>query len=302
MNEEFIQQYRLFVQQMLMRAGISEQYRELLTDEQGMKLFLIAITHPTVDPVNNYQELEFIGDGILKGILGQYIVRRFPNLPTTTTKKGTKEGILTKIRRSLEQEKTLGQIGLKLGFWDYIICDEEVKATNRNKILEDAYEAFIGAMVEIIDEKVKKGLGYMYAYNFVASSLNERQIDISSKALDTAITRLFELYKTDYIKNGLPPLKWGDALYKTQLIHIPIYKNKQDIPRQASIGDLIVGERDILVYGPKGWSNVINLKTPLNYNKYIFPVEKITEEFKEKNLGVWYVGVYGYFDKNGQPI
>ena len=95
--------FHLFIKKQLSIAKINEKYCEEFTDTEGIDLFLTAFTHPTFDAEKNYQELEFIGDGIIKGILSQYIPRRFPTLKGA--KKGTGEGVLSKTRRFLEQRK-----------------------------------------------------------------------------------------------------------------------------------------------------------------------------------------------------
>jgi dsRNA-specific ribonuclease len=301
-----LEKYRTFVKQMLKIANINEEYREKFTDDEAMKMFVMVITHRSVDPKNNYEELEFIGDSILKGIIAQYILRRFPNLSEIselTTKKGTTEGSLSLIKQKLEQKKNLSSMALKLGFWDYVRCSPEVREKDRNASLEDVYEAFIGALTTIIDERIKRGLGYMYAYNFVSSSLDEIEIDVSQ--LKDPISSLTMLYKANTIKSGKPPLKWGDPLKYEQRIYVPKYTDKNLIPTTASIGD-IVGiqegpNRQISVYTRNGWTPNIGLDTVINIQKYIHN-EVITEEFKQLHIPLFYVGIYGFFDERGNPI
>ena len=250
--------FRAFIKAQLKIAKINQEHREAFTDPAGMQLFLAAVTHPTYNSENNYQELEFIGDGIIKGILSQYIPRRFPKLASggsKYSKKGTGEGVLSKTRRFLEQRKTLSDFALKLGFWDFVLADEETKTKLRKETLEDVFEAFVGALVEIVDLRVKRGLGYNYAYNYVEASLDNMEIEISKKTLDDPITRLNELYKANDLKGSNPPLKWGDAAYFTETIYFPKLAYK---PKNAMKGDVFFSTKDKVayVYDGTGWVHI----------------------------------------------
>jgi dsRNA-specific ribonuclease len=257
----------------------------------------MAVTHPSFDDENNYQELEFIGDGIIKGILSQYIPRRFPKLKSES-KKATGEGILSKTRRYLEQRKTLSDFGLKLGFWEYVKANEETKSKLRKETLEDIFEAFVGSIVEIVDNRIKKGLGYVYAYNYVEASLNEIEIEISKETLDDPITRLNELYKANEIAGGKIPLKWGDALYKTEQIYFPKIEEK---PLKAERGDAYYSIKDKIVYVYDGKIWITINKAPLIQINPI-KVDIIYDvEGKPTNLQMlWYASVYGFPNKLGK--
>lgn len=299
---------RKFIQKMLERARVNQEYREKFTDADGMQLFLAAVTHPTFDAENNYQELEFIGDGIIKGILSQYIPHRFPALASGESKyskKGTGEGVLSKTRRFLEQRKTLSDFALKLGFWDYVRADEEVLTKLRKETLEDVFEAFVGALVGVVDKRIKRGLGYYYAYNFVEASLDELEIKIEEETLDDPITRLNELYKANELKDGKPPLKWGDALYTTDKMYVP----KVDVlPAVGSvkIGDLLFSEQDKTAHvaTERGWVHVsraplIPFYAPPSEVNYSETGELIRDETKQM---MWYAGVYGFPNATGPVI
>jgi len=296
--------FRAFIIEQLKIAKINQEHREAFTDPAGMQLFLTAVTHPTFDAENNYQELEFIGDGIIKGILSQYIPRRFPKLASGESKyskKGTGEGVLSKTRRFLEQRKTLSDFALKLGFWDFVRADEDTKTKLRKETLEDIFEAFVGALVEIIDQRIKRGLGYNYAYNYVEASLDNMEIEISKKTLDDPITRLNELYKANELKNGKPPLKWGDAAYYTD----PMYFPKLDLkPKSAQKGDVFFSTTDKVpyVWDGKAWLHVsraplVNLQ-PLDVGAPP-PVEG---EYPENMQMLWYAGVYGFPNRIGKNL
>ncbi len=296
-----IPSFRIFIQSMLERAHINQKYRESFTDANGMQLFQKVITHPTHDPENNYQELEFIGDGIIKGILSQYILRRFPNLASGESKyskKGTGEGVLSKIRRFLEQRKILSEFGLKLGFWDYVQADDNTLTKLRKGTLEDVFEAFIGALVEIVDQRIKRGLGYYYAYNFMEASLNEISIEIKKETLDDPITRLNELYKANELKGSKKPLKWGDAIYTTIKMYLPRVEELPSITDQEE-GTVVFSEVNKVAYiaTPKGW--VPASRVPL-IQLHHTPIPD--PDGLQLNQLMWHAGVYGFPDAPGDVV
>lgn len=295
------EQFREFILTQLKIAKINQKHRDQFTDVEGMKLFLKAVTSPTYSK-DNYQELEFTGDGIIKGILSQYIPRRFPGLASGESKyskKGTGEGVLSKTRRMLEQSKTLADCALKLGFWDFVLADDDTKATNRKKTLEDVFEAFIGALVEIVDQRVRSGLGYAFAYNYVQAALDDIDIDISKKTLDDPITRLNELYKAKELKDGKIPFKWGDAAYNTFQIWVPKLTEK---PKSASLGEVIFSLKDKVVYvwAKEGWVHASRapLIELLGVPPPPLPLNP-SDPIEDKQL-LWYAGVYGFDNRIGK--
>jgi dsRNA-specific ribonuclease len=290
-----------FIQEQLRIARINEKYVEQFTDEKGMIIFTKAFTHPTGDSNNNYEELEFIGDGIIKGVLSQYINRRFGS-NAKANKKNTMEGYLSKIRRYLEKGKTLGDFALKLGYWPFVIADVETKNTKRAETLENVYEAFVGALTEMVDERIKQGLGYYFAYNYVSSSLDELTIDINAEMLDDPITRLNELYKANVIKDK-PVLKWGDAVYGQIKLVVPKLNAP---PANASAGDTYFSETDksTLTFDGTKWVNS-NSPSLINIKLKPHPTEIITDPETKKYINgqlLWVAEVYGYPSKLGTTL
>jgi len=292
--------FRDFLQDMLARAKINKFHREQLTDKDGMKIFFAVFTDSSYDPnpENNYEELEFIGDGIIKGVLGQYILRRFPDLSKNikSSNKATGEGVLSKTRRLLEQEKTLSDSALKLGFWDYVRADEETLTQKRKKTLENVFEAFVGAIVTLIDDRIKRGLGYCYAYNFVEASLDEIDISLTKKTLDDPITRLNELYKTNELAGNVHPLKWGDAKYTDEKWYIP---RRLELPpvTTAQTGDVIYSEDDKVaqVFDGNRWTHINRIPPWVRLNA---PPTGLP---REETQSIWYTNVSGFLDNKGHP-
>lgn len=89
----------------------------------------------------NNETLEFLGDAVISTVVARYLFERY---------HGQNEGFLTKMRSKLVNGEMLGILARKLGFGNLIIISRHVEdkckgRTNPN-ILEDSFEAFIGAM------------------------------------------------------------------------------------------------------------------------------------------------------------
>lgn len=116
------------------------------------------------------EEIEFVGDSLLGSVVALYLRERY---------EGQGEGFFTRLRTRIVNNKTLGQLALKIGFAPWLIISrhvEEVCDGRRNlRILGSMLEAWIGALYY---HEGEKGPGYVAVYSFVTSIL-ERYIDFS---------------------------------------------------------------------------------------------------------------------------
>jgi dsRNA-specific ribonuclease len=87
------------------------------------------------------ERIEFFGDTVIKCVVAKYLFLRYP---------GESEGFLTKTKTKIENRKSLANFARKLGLDNYLIMSKQNEdAGNRDsdKFLEDAFEAFIGALL-----------------------------------------------------------------------------------------------------------------------------------------------------------
>lgn len=123
---------------------------------------------------NSYERLEFLGDAIIKPIITKYIYDRFPE---------QQEGFMSNLRTRIESTETLAKFIKALGFDKYILLAKDFEKNNariiNKNILEDCFEAFIGALY--LDGEANNDVGYIYNLikNFVIN-LIESELDISS--------------------------------------------------------------------------------------------------------------------------
>jgi len=87
------------------------------------------------------ERIEFFGDSVIKCIVAKYLYMRYYK---------EDEGFLTKTKTKIENRKTLAIFARKLGLDNYLIIskqNEEASNRDSDKFLEDAFEAFMGALL-----------------------------------------------------------------------------------------------------------------------------------------------------------
>jgi len=104
-----------------------------------MGLLNEALTHSSfaseTPGAKDYERLEFFGDAILKFVISEYLLERFPDYD---------EGQLTEIRSVLVSDKTLAELADKLNLSKYILLGRQVQM--RPSIVAQSFEALLGAV------------------------------------------------------------------------------------------------------------------------------------------------------------
>ena len=98
-----------------------------------------ALTHKSFGR-DNYERLEFVGDGILDYVIALNLFYKYPHLP---------EGELSKMRSALVNQDTLKELAIELDLGKYLyLGDGEEKSEGRTRasILADSIEAIIAAI------------------------------------------------------------------------------------------------------------------------------------------------------------
>jgi len=89
---------------------------------------------------NSYERMEFFGDRVLKLIVSFYLYKRYPN---------ENEGFMTRLQTKIEDKTNLAIMSKELGLGKYFIISKHIESMNgRNseRIHEDVFEAFVGAL------------------------------------------------------------------------------------------------------------------------------------------------------------
>lgn len=104
-------------------------------------LYLEAFTHQSYSYANklkyNYQKLEFLGDAVIAWITSKFLY----------SKMNDDEGIMSQVKSNLVNGKMLAEISKSLNFDQLIIIGGGLNIIS-DKILEDVFESFIGAVYE----------------------------------------------------------------------------------------------------------------------------------------------------------
>jgi ribonuclease-3 len=90
----------------------------------------------------SYEVLEYLGDRVIKLIVSHYLTKRYPN---------QNEGFLTRLQTKIEDKVNLASFSKELGFGKFFLISKNIESINgRNleRIHEDVFEAFLGALFE----------------------------------------------------------------------------------------------------------------------------------------------------------
>ncbi|NBU33999.1 hypothetical protein EB118_03515 [bacterium] len=162
-------------------------------------------------PKESSERLEYLGDHILKAVMGRYLYTRFDT---------EREGFLTKLKIKIEKCSMLHKIGVTLGFKKYLLLSLQVenqtildidRGRNTPSYYEDAFEAFVGSILLDFGER-----GYVYADRFVTRII-ENIIDFAEL-----------VSKNDNFKDSLQryfqSIKWNTPVYSGLCDSGPLYR------------------------------------------------------------------------------
>ncbi|NNN16187.1 MAG: ribonuclease III [Acidimicrobiaceae bacterium] len=119
-------------------------------------LFRLAFTHRSSTSekpgVDSNERLEFLGDAVLQLVVSEYLFSALDSY---------QEGVLTKIRATVVNSRTLGEVAASLGVGDLIEMSKGEEASGgrmKGSILADALEAIFGACYLVLGLKGAKAV------------------------------------------------------------------------------------------------------------------------------------------------
>lgn len=145
------------------------------------------------------ETLEWLGDSIIKAITATYIIKRYPSQD---------EGFHTKLRSKLERTEILAKFAKYFGFDKFLIISKHMEdncnGRNNLHILEDSFEAFIGAMYTDF-ETISEGFAYDICRKFIIYTFEEC-VDFTELIMndDNYKDRLMRFYQKKF--NGKVPI------------------------------------------------------------------------------------------------
>ena len=130
---------------------MKDLHAKLLTDFginfSDLNLLETAFTHTSYAnehrllKISHNERLEFLGDAVLQLMISKYLYQKYPNKP---------EGEMSKLRSTFVREESLAGFSRACGFDRFLRLgkgEEKSGGRNRDTILGDAFEAFLGALL-----------------------------------------------------------------------------------------------------------------------------------------------------------
>lgn len=142
-----------------------QAFNEKLQQEFGirftdLRLLETAFTHTSYAnehrllKISHNERLEFLGDAVLQLIISEYLYQKYPDKP---------EGELSKLRSTFVREESLAGFSRRCGFADFLLLgkgEEKSGGRDRETILGDAFEAFLGAL--LLDQGISAVSSFLY--------------------------------------------------------------------------------------------------------------------------------------------
>ncbi len=157
---------------------------------KNIELLELALTHKSFSSSYNNERLEFLGDSILNSIISQYLFNKFNN---------EKEGLLTRMRSYLVKAETLVIKAEEFTLGDYIKLSKgtaNLSKDRKNSILEDAFEAIIGAIfIDAGWEHVNEITLKIFNKNLLALSADMTFKDAKTELQELLQSKKYELPK-----------------------------------------------------------------------------------------------------------
>lgn len=166
------------------------------------------------------ERLEFLGDTVIKCIVSEYLFRRYYE---------EDEGFLTRLKTKIEDKDSLARYAKRLGIDHFMIISKQIEENHgrgSHKLLEDCFEAFIGALY--LD------LGFDICKRFMNIIL-ETEVDYSE-------------------------ILWRDTNYKDQLLRF-FHKNKWSHPIYVELRAEGPIHKRVFTMGVKDFSGTVICET-----------------------------------------
>lgn len=168
---------------------IFELSRNIDIKMSNLSLYDLALTHPSYNADaktkhHDYERLEYMGDAVIGFVTADVIFKLHPQMD---------QGNMSKLRSMLVKTDSLANYARRFNLAEYIKAGKSMtveQVSKSNKILEDIFEALVGAIY--LDQ------GITTAARFVRSFVYEdaKKIDIS--LLTDAKTKLQEDMQSEY--------------------------------------------------------------------------------------------------------
>jgi dsRNA-specific ribonuclease len=188
----------------LKSCNLKSHYLDIITDDESLKIFNNVFTSASANIDFNYEIYEQLGDVSTNKFLVWYFYKRFPQLFHPKYVK-----VVARLRINMVSKQTFASIADSLGFWDFLTASDMEREHCKKPLLEDVFEAFIGAVEYIVDHRLKQGAGYAIISQLLTTIFDKIPISLKYEDLYDAKTRLKELFDF-YGQNVLGTFSFND--------------------------------------------------------------------------------------------
>lgn len=220
-----------------------------------------AFTHETVSPSNNYEDLEYLGDMVLKYVFPKYMMKRLPHFHKSQ---------YTELNVAYMSKMYQGQLAKEMGLSDYV----RVQGLDRVilNIEADVFESFFGALDQVSDTVIP-GIGANNCYKMIHHLFENREIDETKGAGSpkTQVIQIFSRFELSKIKDVI-----DDGNQK--LVQIVV---DQQIPGTRLIPGDLLGEA---MSSKENVAESLACKDAINVLNNFGIIRKISNEIKTKNI------------------
>ncbi|MEM7758506.1 MAG: ribonuclease III [Cyanobacteria bacterium P01_A01_bin.40] len=185
-----------------------------VTAPVNWSLLDLALTHPSISRTHNYEQLEFVGDSVIRLITAELLLEIYPDEPV---------GEFAAIRSIVVSDRILAELADSFGIEPYLLIGGNAKGNpaGRQSWLADAFEAVLGAL-------------YLSTHN----------MDLIRPWLDRALTNRAEVVRNDparfNYKDALQ--EWTQRKYKI-LPKYQVSENKSPQPENLFVAEVWLQER-----------------------------------------------------------
>ena len=199
------EEFRKFLHHILLNImRIPEEKVNLLLQDH-FALFVQAFTHRSVDPSQNYEILELLGDAVLTFCILDYLVKRFPQLEDPS---GKHVSTLSRLKINFVSKKIYGECARNLNFLPFIASDQLTRKEDDVSLLEDVFEAFARAVYKGLSQIEQIRTDMMISAGPILRMLtyifDQKQISLEYEDLYDARSRLKEL--SEKLSQQLAPI------------------------------------------------------------------------------------------------
>ena len=137
------------------------------------------------------ERLEYFGDTVIKTVIAEYLFDRYPDQD---------EGFMTKLKTKIENRESLANWAREMGLYKFVIISAQNEESNNgrtcDKILEDAFESFIGALKKDTDFETCKKL----IRNLLENNIDWSEIIYKDSNYKDHIQRVYHKRKFEHPK------------------------------------------------------------------------------------------------------